>query len=286
MARVLFVAKIAVDKDTGMPLPELRGQGGQIIARGNPTGVRGISEDEAGTLTIPGSSLTVSGDGFVPSFWVDEDDLPVSWWDGQTEVPLESVEGVSRHLNEYIFETNDRLSAVEGVADDAAAAAAASVKTINGVPPDEDGDVVVEGGEGGGGVAGVTAVNGRSGNVSLSQSDVGLGNVDNTADLAKPVSTAVTDALAGKANTSHSHVISQVSGLQAALDSKLGVNEAPGLGGGNMTAVLRQSNGSWPSRPDVDAGVSVIWIDLTAYAPSDPPGIVADRDVVWDTGVA
>lgn len=44
----------------------------------------------------------------------------------------------------------------------------------------------------------------------LSKSNVGLSNVDNTSDAAKPISTAVSSALAGKANTSHSHSSSDI----------------------------------------------------------------------------
>jgi hypothetical protein len=44
----------------------------------------------------------------------------------------------------------------------------------------------------------VTSVNGYTGTVSLTKSDVSLGNVDNTADTAKPVSTAQQTALDGK----------------------------------------------------------------------------------------
>lgn len=39
----------------------------------------------------------------------------------------------------------------------------------------------------------------------LVKADVGLANVDNTSDVNKPVSTAVSTALSGKANTSHTH---------------------------------------------------------------------------------
>lgn len=49
---------------------------------------------------------------------------------------------------------------------------------------------------------------------------IGLGNVDNTSDVNKPVSTAQQAALDGKANTVHTHVVADVTGLQAALDSK------------------------------------------------------------------
>ncbi|RKD19018.1 hypothetical protein BCY91_14165 [Pelobium manganitolerans] len=51
----------------------------------------------------------------------------------------------------------------------------------------------------------VTSVAGKVGAVTLNKSDVGLGNVDNTSDLAKPVSTATQTALDGKANANGSN---------------------------------------------------------------------------------
>lgn len=105
----------------------------------------------------------------------------------------------------------------------------------------------------------VDSVAGKTGVVTLDKADVGLSNVDNTADANKPVSTAqqaaldlkanlaspaltgtptaptaaaetnttqiattafVTSAVSGKANTSHTHVIDDVTGLQTALDGK------------------------------------------------------------------
>jgi hypothetical protein len=47
----------------------------------------------------------------------------------------------------------------------------------------------------------VTSVAGRTGAVSLTSADVGLGSVNNTTDLNKPISTAVQTALNGKVNT-------------------------------------------------------------------------------------
>lgn len=67
---------------------------------------------------------------------------------------------------------------------------------------------------------GVSSVNGLTGDVVLTKTSVGLGNVDNTSDLNKPISTATSSALSGKANTTHSHLISDVTGLQTALDNK------------------------------------------------------------------
>lgn len=54
----------------------------------------------------------------------------------------------------------------------------------------------------------------------ITKSMVGLGNVDNTSDASKPISTATQTALDGKAATSHTHAIADVTGLQSALDGK------------------------------------------------------------------
>jgi hypothetical protein len=48
--------------------------------------------------------------------------------------------------------------------------------------------------------AGVTSINTRTGAVTLTKSDVGLANVDNTSDLGKPISTATQSALDLKAD--------------------------------------------------------------------------------------
>ena len=51
------------------------------------------------------------------------------------------------------------------------------------------------------GVKGSAESSYRTGNVSVSKADIGLGNVDNTSDLNKPISTAVQTALDGKQGT-------------------------------------------------------------------------------------
>lgn len=55
-------------------------------------------------------------------------------------------------------------------------------------------------GVGGGGGGSVTSVAGKTGAVTLVKGDVGLGNVDNTSDINKPVSSATSTALAAKAD--------------------------------------------------------------------------------------
>jgi len=97
----------------------------------------------------------------------------------------------------------------------------------------------------------VSSVAGKTGAVTLTSSDVGLGNVNNTSDLAKPISTAT----------------------QTALDAKLAV-----------TAVKHEiywdnAAGAWPNR-SVPAGYSswVVW-DSAPYpdAPEPPTAINGDR---------
>ncbi len=78
------------------------------------------------------------------------------------------------------------------------------------------------------------------GTAKVSQASIGLGNVNNTSDINKPVSTAQQTALDEKAdlsdftllqalvdtkaNTNHTHVINDTTGLQTALDNKAAAN--------------------------------------------------------------
>jgi hypothetical protein len=66
----------------------------------------------------------------------------------------------------------------------------------------------------------VTSVAGRTGTVALSKTDVGLSAIDNTSDLAKPISTAMQTALNGKASSLHAHAIADITSLQTSLDAK------------------------------------------------------------------
>lgn len=53
----------------------------------------------------------------------------------------------------------------------------------------------------------------------VDRTTLNINNVDNTRDMDKPVSTAALAMFAGKADTIHTHAISDVTGLQAALDA-------------------------------------------------------------------
>lgn len=102
----------------------------------------------------------------------------------------------------------------------------------------------------GGGGGAVDSVNGHVGVVNLTKSDVGLGSADNTADSAKPVSTAqaaadaavaaaasaaLTAGLAGKAATVHTHAQADVTGLTAALALKADLDSAMVFAGTTLT---------------------------------------------------
>ena len=87
-------------------------------------------------------------------------------------------------------------------------------------------------------VTGVSSVAGKTGAVTLAKADVGLGNVDNTSDTAKPISTATQTALDGKAATSHTHTLSQLTQSGAATNQvptwngTAWVPQTPASGGG------------------------------------------------------
>lgn len=70
------------------------------------------------------------------------------------------------------------------------------------------------------GQGGVTSVNGQTGNITITANSIGLGSVDNTPDLAKPISNLTQTALDGKAPLTHNHTIANITGLQTALDGK------------------------------------------------------------------
>ncbi len=69
-------------------------------------------------------------------------------------------------------------------------------------------------------LGGVTSVNEKTGDVVLEKADIGLGNVDDTSDANKPVSTAQQDALDGKADLVHTHAQTDITGLTSTLAAK------------------------------------------------------------------
>ena len=98
-----------------------------------------------------------------------------------------------------------------------------------------------------------TTVNGQAltANVSVTKADVGLSDVDNTADTSKPISDAtqtalnakasvndVNASLAEKADSTHSHAISDVTGLQSDLDGKY-IKPSTGIPQSDLSSALQ-----------------------------------------------
>lgn len=61
---------------------------------------------------------------------------------------------------------------------------------------------------------------------TLDKTATGLGNVDNTSDANKPVSTATQTALDGKSATGHGHTIANITSLQTTLDGKAALSHS------------------------------------------------------------
>jgi len=150
----------------------------------------------------------------------------------------------------------------------------------------------------------VISVAGKTGEVALVKGDVGLGNVDNTSDAAKPVSTATQTALNLKANSASPTFTGTVSGVtkthvglpnvdntsdankpvstatQTALNAKLATTAAYPL------YIIQNSDGTWPARSTVSSEDTrvVLWIPRTAGGGADPVsgGVgLGSRDVYY-----
>ncbi|CAB4138891.1 Phage tail repeat like [uncultured Caudovirales phage] len=111
----------------------------------------------------------------------------------------------------------------------------------------------------------VTSVNGQVGVIVLGKSDVGLGNVNNTSDAEKPVSTAQAAALASKADSSHTHLVSQIN------DFSSGVRELllTGLGSGFNSEIsaahtILQAFANLQAQISAQLNNSPVWIRLTS----------------------
>lgn len=121
--------------------------------------------------------------------------------------------------------------------------------------------------------AAVNSVNGQTGVVVLGKSDVGLGNVDNTSDANKPVSTATQTALDLKVNTSSLGAASGVATLGS--DSKLTASQIPAIAivsflghAANQAAMLALSgqSGDWCIRDDLSTTWVITGSDPTLLA--------------------
>ena len=112
----------------------------------------------------------------------------------------------------------------------------------------------------GGGGGGFVGTAGRPGDVVAQTGDytkaqVGLGNVDNTSDVNKPISTATATALSSKAATGHTHVTTDISNSTAVGRSVLtAADQAAGraaIGAGTSSLTLGTSGSTAAAGNDV-----------------------------------
>lgn len=112
---------------------------------------------------------------------------------------------------------------------------------------------------GGGGGGDVTSVNGETGDVILAKADVGLGNVDNTADASKPVSTAQATADSAVASTAASALSAAISGL---------TKSSVGLGNVDNTADASKPVSTLQAAADTAAIASAASAAAALYQPA------------------
>lgn len=128
------------------------------------------------------------------------------------------------------------------------------------------------------------SVNGFTGNVVLSKTHLNLGNVDNTSDLDKPISTATQSALNTKVNTStYSTAISSInSSLELKVDSsavgspsgvaslnssgKIPIEQIPSLSGGVVTSTESANTLSTPRTFSITGDVAATGVSFNGGA--------------------
>ncbi|HET6622722.1 MAG TPA: hypothetical protein VFG56_02190, partial [Candidatus Saccharimonadales bacterium] len=140
-----------------------------------------------------------------------------------------------------------------------------------------------------GGSGAVSSVNGQTGDVTLTKADVGLGNVDNTSDANKPVSTATQTALDLKMDASQAFALSDLSDIDATVDSATagqvlkfdGSKWGPGadaLGGGSGDPAMGGDLSGTASSAQLVAG--------SVDTPELADGAITDTKVASGAGIA
>lgn len=148
------------------------------------------------------------------------------------------------------------------------------VRSVNGNLPDASGNITVSGG----GSGAVDSVFGRTGVVVAQSGDytkaqVGLGNVDNTSDINKPVSTATQTALNGKENSGtaasavSAHVATPDPHPQYALDTSLAEVATSGEYGDLLN---KPTIPGWYDSVAQRYGCKALTMDPHDLSPSDP----------------
>ena len=161
---------------TSPTVPALATKQDTLVSGANIKSINGQSIVGSGDLTVGGAVDSVNGQtGIVV---LDKSDIGLSNVDNTSDINKPISTATQTALNSK----QDTLVSTT------------NIKSINGQSILGSGDLVISGGV-------VDSVNGQTGDVVLTKSDVGLANVDNTSDLNKPISTATQTALNAKQDT-------------------------------------------------------------------------------------
>ena len=151
-----------------------------------------------------------------------------SYLDGVTsniQTQLNNKEPANSNIQSHISNTSNphNTTAAQVGADPTGTASGLMTSHINAVDPHPQYTTVAEASA----AAPIQSVAGKTGVVTLSKSDVGLGNVDNTSDVNKPISTAVQTALNNKLDSSQKGAANGIATLDATI--KIPVAQIPQL---------------------------------------------------------
>lgn len=135
----------------------------------------------------------------------------------------------------------------------------------------------------------VTSVAGKTGTVSLAKADVGLPSVDNTSDLAKPISTATQAALDGKSAVGHSHTASQVTDFNTAADARVNAlvpaASESAAGKVELATTAETTTGTDTARAVTPAGVKAVADTKAALSHTHAASQVTDFNTAADARV-
>lgn len=168
------------------------------------TSLGGTAADEV--TAQPPIVATPTGDNVELTLTVDvPNGVPLLDGTGLIKISQMPISGLNYHGNWDASTNTPTLADGVGTAGDMYRAHVAGSQNLGSGPIDfAVGDLVVYEGavwQKFEAAAGVISVNGQTGAVTLDQADVGLGNVDNTSDANKPISTATQTALNAKFTT-------------------------------------------------------------------------------------
>ena len=125
----------------------------------------------------------------------------------------------------------------------------------------------------------VTSVNTRTGDVTLYKYDVGLGNVDNTSDADKPISTATQTALDGKQNSlgfTPENVANKATNLTSPDNTKYPTTQAVSTALSGKADTVHNHDLSALNQSSASNGQVVTW-NGTNWVPATPSTVITDH---------